>query len=196
MASALKSRETVGRSSICLFVMIVASVLCVSTATLLPTTLTCSDTPPTFIEKFTVRSCPTRRSSDCFVGTNPCTVQRDLVRAGPEVRQKVLAFSACLRRLLRVGIDLPDGDVDAGQRATLLVHDDAAQCAEGRLRAYCCCESNGAKHGSKEETCAVPHGWIASQGVRAYLDAAESPVKRNVHDAELNIDTKVMIFIN
>ena len=38
VASALKSRVTVGRSSICLFVMTVASVLCVSTATLLPTT--------------------------------------------------------------------------------------------------------------------------------------------------------------
>ena len=51
MASALKSRATVGRSSICLLVMTVASVLCVSTATLLATTSTCSATSPSFSDE-------------------------------------------------------------------------------------------------------------------------------------------------
>ena len=69
VASALKLRAMVGRSSICLLVMIVASVLCVSTGTLRATTSTVSATPPSFIEKFTVRSCPTRSSSDCLSGT-------------------------------------------------------------------------------------------------------------------------------
>ena len=56
VASALKLRPIVGRSSICLFVITVASVLCVSTATLFPTTWIDSDTPPTRIMRLMVRS--------------------------------------------------------------------------------------------------------------------------------------------
>ena len=56
IASALKFRAMVGRSSICLLLTIVANVLCVSTATLCPTTSTASATPPSRIATFTVRS--------------------------------------------------------------------------------------------------------------------------------------------
>ena len=73
VASALKLRAMVGRSSICLLVMTVASVLCVSTVTLLATTSTVSATPPSFIETLTVRSWPTRKSSDCLSGTKPAS---------------------------------------------------------------------------------------------------------------------------
>ena len=52
VASALKSRVTVGRSSICLLVMTVASVLCVSTATLRAIDVDLSPTtPPSFMVK-------------------------------------------------------------------------------------------------------------------------------------------------
>ena len=56
VASWLKSRPTVGRSSICLFVMIVASVLCVPTGTLVPTTSTDVETPARFMVRLMVNS--------------------------------------------------------------------------------------------------------------------------------------------
>ena len=68
VASALKLRAMVGRSSICLLVMTVASVLCVSTGTLFATTSIASVKLPTFIVRLTLRSWPTRSTSSCLVG--------------------------------------------------------------------------------------------------------------------------------
>src|SRR5204863_3813938 len=93
--------------------------------------------------------------------------------------------------LRRVGLELADGDRDAGQRAALLVEHGAAQCAERRLRDGRRREDQGSEKPDEREARDANHPlmlpcWLERVAVQGSICAARSVVKRIVQNSRSN----------